>query len=79
MNVDWKRAEEMALALMFLTTFEEQGQPRTWKGFGWDLLQHLHEDGFISNPVGKAKSVGLTPEGRALSERLFRARIAQAG
>jgi hypothetical protein len=38
-------------------------------------MDRLCEQGFIDNPVGKAKSVWLTPEGlargRALAERLF--------
>ena len=72
MDIDWARAEEMALTLMFLTSFDERGVTRTWKGYDWELLRRLHEKGYISNPVGKAKSVVLTDEGRALSEELFR-------
>jgi hypothetical protein len=35
-------------------------------------MNRLHEKGFISNPVGKAKSVLLTEKGPQESERLFR-------
>jgi Domain of unknown function (DUF6429) len=35
-------------------------------------MNRLHEKGFISNPVGKAKSVLLTERGLEESERLFR-------
>jgi hypothetical protein len=46
--------------------------PVPWKGFDWDNLNRLHDKGFISDPVGKAKSVVLTDEGLRESERLFR-------
>jgi len=35
-------------------------------------MNHLHDRGLISNPVGKAKSVVLTEEGLRESERLFK-------
>ena len=34
-------------------------------------MNRLYEQGFISNPVGKAKSVLLTDKGLQESERLF--------
>jgi Domain of unknown function (DUF6429) len=42
-----------------------------WKAFDWDAMNRLYEQGFISNPVGKAKSVLLTDKGLRKSERLF--------
>jgi hypothetical protein len=45
---------------------------RAWKGFDWDTMDRLYEKGFISDPVGEARSVGVTPEGRKLAEELFR-------
>ena len=44
---------------------------RAWKGFDWDAMGRLHKKGLISDPVGKAKSVMLTEEGRREAERLF--------
>jgi hypothetical protein len=38
----------------------------------WDAPGRLHDKGFISNPVSKARSVGLTEEGTARSEELIR-------
>ncbi|WP_323009745.1 DUF6429 family protein [Paracoccus sp. (in: a-proteobacteria)] len=35
-------------------------------------MNRLYEKGFIGDPVNKAKSVWLTDEGIARSERLFR-------
>jgi hypothetical protein len=42
-----------------------------WKSFEWDAIDRLHTKGLIHDPVGKAKSVVLTPEGLARSEQLF--------
>ena len=36
-----------------------------WQGFPWEVLAHLHEQGLISDPKTKAKSVVLTEEGEA--------------
>jgi Domain of unknown function (DUF6429) len=35
---------------------------RAWKGFDCDSLNRLQDKGFISGPIGKAKSVVLTDE-----------------
>ena len=69
--IDWNKVEEMTLALMHLTSFEEHGVVRSWKGHDWEVLNRLHERGWISNPVSKAKSVALTEEGARLSNELF--------
>ncbi len=75
MEIDWKKVDDVTLALMHLTTFDDHGTSRSWKGYDWDVLARLHDAGFISNPVSKAKSVVLTDEGvqrfRELFERLF--------
>jgi hypothetical protein len=34
-------------------------------------LNRLHEKGYISNPIGKATSVGMTEEGYLKAEELF--------
>lgn len=62
------KVDEVVLALMYLTLHDYY---RAWKGFDWDALNRLYEKGLIGNPVGKAKSVVLTEEGLALSEKLF--------
>jgi hypothetical protein len=56
------------LALLYLGTHEEW---RTWKSFDWGAMSRLHEKGYISDPVGKAKSVLFTEEGLSESRRLF--------
>ena len=71
MECDFDKIDEMTLALMYLTTFEEEFGARTWKGYDWDTLDRLHQKGFIVEPKSKAKSVFVTPEGKRRSEELF--------
>lgn len=72
MEIDKEKLDEITLALLYLTTFENKhGQVRAWKGHDWDVLNRLHESGYIDDPVSKAKSVMLTDEGAKRSKRLF--------
>jgi hypothetical protein len=71
MELDWKKVDEVTLALMHLTTFDDHGAHRSWKGYEWDVLGRLHDAGLISNPATKAKSVVLTDEGVRRSRELF--------
>ena len=71
MDYDKDKVDEYTLALLFLVAWQERGYARAWKGFDWDTMNRLHEKGFISEPKGKAKSVGLTPQGMAKAEELF--------
>ena len=70
MDLDTDRIDEAVLALLHLGLHEEG---RAWKGHDWDALDRLHQAGYISDPVGKAKSVVLTEKGLAESERLLEA------
>jgi hypothetical protein len=78
-QIDWNKVEEMTLALMHLTSFDEHGAVRSWKGHDWEVLNRLHERGWISNPVSKAKAVALTEEGARLSKELFEKHFLHAG
>ena len=72
MEYDKDKVDEMTLALLFLVMHDEdESGARAWKGFDWDTMNRLHEKGFISNPVSKAKSVVLTPEGCKRAKELF--------
>jgi hypothetical protein len=71
MDYDQDKVDEMALALMYLTSFSDQYGTRAWKGIAWEVMSRLYEKGYISNPKGKAKSIMLTEEGAKLSEELF--------
>ncbi|RCI81270.1 hypothetical protein DNK03_00190 [Brucella anthropi] len=69
MEFDKDKIDDAILALLFLT-LDRDG--RAWKSFDRDAMNRLHAKGYIGNSVGKAKSVVLTDEGIARSERLFR-------
>ncbi len=69
MEIDRDKIDDTILALLYLT-LDRDG--RAWKGFDWSAMNRLYEKGFIGDPVNKAKSVWLTDEGIARSERLFR-------
>jgi Domain of unknown function (DUF6429) len=69
MDIDTEKIDEAVLALLYLTLHDGS---RAWKGLDWEAMNRLHEKGFISNPVGKAKSVALTEKGLQESARLFR-------
>ena len=71
MEYDQDKVDEMALALLYLTTFKDQNETRAWKNLAWEVLDRLYEKGYIGDPKGKAKSVILTEEGEKLSKELF--------
>jgi hypothetical protein len=60
---DVQKVNETVLALLYLWSWREYGTHRAWKGFDWEVLDYLHEQGWISDPKSKAKSVILTEEG----------------
>ena len=73
MDYDEDKVDEYTLALLYLVAHErhEGLGARVWKGFDWGTLNRLHEKGYISNPIGKAKSVGMTEEGFLKAEEFF--------
>ena len=75
MKYDEDKVDETVLALLHLTSWEEQGFVRAWKGHDWDALNRLHEKGLILNPKSKAKSLVFTDEGKLKAaqacEKLF--------
>ena len=73
MEIDTERVDSVVLALLLLGLHNGR---RAWKGFDWDAMERLHKKGFISDPVGKAKSVVLTEEGLREAERLFAEKFA---
>jgi hypothetical protein len=76
MKIDTDRIDDTVLALLLLGLHDGF---RVWKGFDWDAMSRLHEKGYISDPVGKAKSVVLTEEGQRRAERLFKELFAMRG
>ena len=72
MEYDTDKIDDTVLALLTLTVHDEhEFGARAWKSHDWDVLNRLHEKGFIGDPVGKAKSVVLTAAGLARSQELF--------
>lgn len=71
MAIDNEKVDEITLALLYLTTFKDKHGVQAWKGHDWDVMNRLHESGYIHDPATKAKSVMLTDEGAARSKRLF--------
>ncbi len=63
---------DAALALLSLTLHDED---RVWKGLDWSILSQLHERGWISDPVSKAKSVRMTPDGLRRAEAILKERF----
>jgi len=76
MEYNRDKVDEMLLALLWLTAFDQdQFGARAWKSHDWDALDRLHAKGYISDPKSKARSVVLSEEGieraRELFERYF--------
>ena len=71
MDIDQEKVEQAVLALLHLTSFQDRLGVRTWKGQDWQVMNSLHEKGYISNPATKAKSVAFTEVGARLSKELF--------
>lgn len=75
-DLDEDRLAEAALALMSLTQHDGD---RVWKQYPWSLTDRLFELGYITDPKSKAKSVRLTPEGKAHAESVLRERFGRGG
>jgi hypothetical protein len=67
-TIDIDRIDAAVLALLRLGLHDGA---RAWKSFDWDAMVRLHEKGYITDPVGKAKAVTFTDDGLLESERLF--------
>jgi hypothetical protein len=68
-EIDSDKLAEAALAILSLTLHEGG---RVWKGLDWDLMDLLHEKGWIVDSRSKAKSVVLTEEGERLAQKFLR-------
>ena len=77
MEIDEHKVDEISLALLYLTTFKDKFAFRAWKTHSWDVLDRLHESGYIDDPRSEAKSVLLTDEGVERSKALFEKHFAK--
>ena len=62
-ELDHGKIAEAALAILSLSRMTQPYGVTAWKGIDWDIMNLLYEKGWISDPVGKQKSVGITEEG----------------
>ncbi len=76
MEADTEKIDRAVLALLLLGRHDGD---RAWKSHSWDPLDRLHAKGFITNPIGKAKSVEFTDEGLVQAEAQFKKLFAEAG
>lgn len=60
MAYDQSRIDEAVLALLAAHLFNTNS---SWKGYDFDVMNRLHNAGYLFNPAGKQKSVQLTEEG----------------
>ena len=67
-EIDTDKIDQAVLALLSLGLHD---QTRAWKGFDWAAMGRLHEKGYITDPVGAAKSVLFTEAGLRESARLL--------
>ncbi len=67
-KLDTDRIDDAVLALLYLNQHQ---CGVAWKGFDWDAMNRLFEKEFISDPVRKAKSVGLSEDGETRAKQLF--------
>jgi hypothetical protein len=70
MELDIDKIDQAVLALLALGRHDGY---RAWKSFDWESMGRLHAKGYITDPVGKAKSVLFTEDGARESQRLLQA------
>ena len=75
-GIDRDKLAEVALAILSLTLHDGG---RVWKGLDWDLMDLLHEKGWIVDPRSKAKSVVLTEDGERLANEFLHRHFGRHG
>ena len=71
-ELDQEKIAEAALAILSLSRMSGSYGVTAWKGIDWDVMDSLHEKGWISDPVGKQKSVGISEEGIELADQFLK-------
>lgn len=66
MPYDDAKIEEAVLALFGVFEFENG---RAWKRFDFDVMDTLHQKGYITDPKGRHESVHLTEQGMKSAKR----------
>ena len=70
MDIDDGKLDQVVLALFQLNLADRSGM-RAWKSLPWIVMDSLHQQGYISDPATKRKSVYLSEEGARLSKEFF--------
>lgn len=70
-ELDHEKIAEATLAILSLSRMVKPYGVTAWKGIDWDVMSLLYEKGWISDPVGKQKSVGITEEGIKLADEFL--------
>jgi hypothetical protein len=73
-DLDNDKLAEAALAILSLTLHDGG---RVWKGLDWALMDLLHENGWIVDPVTKSNSVVLTEDGERLAREFLQTHFAR--
>lgn len=60
-----KAVKELTMLLMYLTRFNERGRfesdlDMAWKGYDFDIINELNEEGYIRQGGYRSKSVAIT-------------------
>lgn len=71
MELNHEKVDEITLALLYLTTFKDKHGLRAWKSHDWDVLNRLHERGYIHDPATKS-DVGDAHGGRRSAPLYYR-------
>jgi hypothetical protein len=64
-----EQISKLTLLLLYLTSWHEKEVQRSWKGYDFDVLNKLEEDGLIAQSK-TAKSVYFTEEGIEAAKKL---------
>jgi hypothetical protein len=71
MDYDREKTAELALALLYLNTFDDSFGVRAWKNIAWEVLDYLYDKGYITDPKTKSKSVAVSEEGLEAAKAMF--------
>jgi Mn-dependent DtxR family transcriptional regulator len=71
MEYDEEKADELTLALLYLSLGSDKLGVRAWKSFPWEIMDRLYEKGLIGNRASKAKSVIVTEAGERRAREMF--------
>jgi len=73
--LDYKQTiKDLSLILLYLTSWKEKdfgGYERSWKGYDFDILNELAEEGYISDSK-RSKSVVIYDEGINMAKELLK-------